>query len=156
MLMEEGHVEAIKCRLTSEMIMVRLDPGERLLEGLREVIRAEGIRTGVVVSGIGSLSECRLHQVVAGYPPNLMTRHQEYLELKGSYEIASIQGIIADGEPHLHLTVCEGSHTVAGHLEDGCVVLGVAEVAILRAEDTPVRRVVRGPEKIKQLTANTA
>jgi hypothetical protein len=29
----------------------------------------------------------------------------------------------------------------------------LAELAILRGEGTPVRRVVRGPEKIKQLTA---
>jgi predicted DNA-binding protein with PD1-like motif len=148
-------VEAIKCRATSEMILVRFDPGDGLLEVLREVLRAEGVVTGVVVSGIGSLSRLRLHQVVAGYPPNLMTRRQEFLELKGSYEIASIQGIIADGEPHLHLTVCEGERTVAGHLEDGCVVLGVAEVAILRAEAASVRRVIRGPERIKQLTVET-
>jgi predicted DNA-binding protein with PD1-like motif len=146
-------MEAMKGGLTSEMILVRFDPGERLLEGLREVIRAEGIRLGLVVSGIGTLSDCRLHQAVAGYPPNLMTRHQEYLELKGSYEIASIQGIIADGEPHLHITVCEGSRTIAGHLEDGCVVMGVAEVAMLRSEGAALRRVIRGPEKIKQLTA---
>jgi predicted DNA-binding protein with PD1-like motif len=146
-------VESIKCTLTSEMILARFDPGERLLEGLRELIRSEGIRTGLVVSGIGTLSDCRLHQSVAGYPPNLLTRHQEYLEFKGSYEIASIQGIIADGEPHLHLTISEGDHTVAGHLEDGCVVLTLVEVAILRAGAAPVRRVVRGPEKIKRLTA---
>lgn len=146
-------MEAIKCGLTSEMILVRFDPGERLLEGLCELIRTEGIRTGLVVSGIGTLSDCRFHQAVAGYPPNLMTRHQEYLEFRGSYEIASIQGVIADGEAHLHITVCEGSHTVAGHLEDGCVVLGMAELAILRGEGAPVRRVMRGPEKLKQLTA---
>jgi len=146
-------MEAIKRGLTSEMILVRFDPGERLLEGLRELIRAEGIRTGLVVSGIGTLSDCRLHQSVAGYPPNLMTRHQEYLELKGSYEIASIQGIIADGDPHLHITLSEGSHTVAGHLEEGCVVMTLAEVAILRGEGAPIRRVIRGPEKIKGLTA---
>jgi hypothetical protein len=147
-------MEAMKCGLTSEMILVRFDPGERLLEGLRELIRTEGIRMGLVVSGIGTLSDCRLHQAIAGYPPNLMTRRQEYLELKGSYEIASIQGIIADGEPHLHITVCEGHQTVAGHLEDGCVVMGVAEVAILRGEGPPLLRVIRGPEKIKQLTAD--
>jgi hypothetical protein len=150
---EEAPMEAVKCGLTSEMILVRFDPGELLLEGLRELIRAEGIRTGLVVSGIGTLSDCRLHQSVAGYPPNLMTRHQEYLELRGSYEIASIQGIIADGDPHLHITLSEGSHTVAGHLEDGCVVMTLAELAILRGEGAPVRRVIRGPEKVKQLTA---
>lgn len=146
-------MEVIKCGLISEMILARFDPGERLLEGLRELIRAERIRTGLVVSGIGTLSDCRLHQSVAGYPPNLMTRHQEYLELKGSYEIASIQGIIAEGDPHLHITLSEGSHTVAGHLEDGCVVMTLAEVAILRGQEAPIRRVTRGPEKIKQLTA---
>jgi uncharacterized protein len=146
-------MEAMTCGLTSELILVRFDPGERLLEGLCDVIRAEGIRQGLVLSGIGTLSDCRLHQAIAGYPPNLMTRHQEYLELKGSYEIASIQGIIADGEPHLHITVCEGRQTIAGHLEDGCVVMGVAEVAILRSEGAPLRRVIRGAEKIKQLTA---
>ena len=65
----------------------------------------------------------------------------------------AVQGIIADSEPHLHITVCEGRQTVAGHLEEGCVVMGVAEVAILRGEGVPLRRVIRGPEKIKQLTA---
>ena len=50
-------MEAIKRGLTSEMILVRFDPGELLLEGLRELIRAEGIRTGLVVSGIGTLSD---------------------------------------------------------------------------------------------------
>lgn len=147
-------METMKCGVAAEMILLRFDPRERLLEGLREAIRAEGIRMGLVVSGIGTLSDCRIHQAIAGYPPNLMTRHQEYLELKGSYEIASIQGIIADGEPHLHITVCEGDRTVAGHLEDGCVVMGVAEVAILRGAGAPFRRVIRGPEKIKQLTAS--
>ena len=146
-------MEAVKCGLTSEMILVRFDPGERLLEGLRELIRTEGIRMGLVVSGIGTLSDCRLHQAIAGYPPNLMTRHQEYLELKGSYEIASIQGIIADGEPHLHITLSEGHETIAGHLEEGCLVLTLAELAILRAQGEPVRREYRGPEKIKRLTA---
>ncbi len=146
-------MEAIKCDLTSEMILVRFDPGEDLLQGLREVIRTEGIRTGVVVSGIGTLSDCRFHQAVAGYPPDLMTRHQEYVELKGSYEIASVQGIIAEGQPHLHLTLCDANHTVAGHLEDGCLVLAIAELAILKGNGTPIRRVVRGPAKINQLTA---
>lgn len=148
-------MESIKSRLVSEMLLVRFDPGELLLEGLRELLRAEGVRTGVVISGIGTLSDCRLHQSVAGYPPNLLTRHQDYLEFKGSYEIASIQGIIADGEPHLHLTICEGERTVAGHLEEGCVVMTLAELAILRIDGAPIRRLVQGEAKIKQITAAT-
>jgi uncharacterized protein len=146
-------VETIKGSLSSELILARFDPGEKLLEGIRDLIKQENLHTGVVVSGIGTLSDCRIHETVAGYPPNLMTRHQHYRELKGSYEIASIQGIIADGEPHLHITLCEGDSTVAGHIEDGCIVLTLAELAILRVDGGPVRRVARQPEKIKQLTA---
>ncbi len=143
----------MRSRLTADMILVRFDPGELLLEGLRELIKSEDIRMGVVVSGIGTFSDCRIHHSVAGYPPDLMTRHQHYIELKGSYEIAAIQGIIADGEPHLHVTLCEGDKTIAGHLEDGCKVLTLAELAIVKADAGRVRRVARGPARIRQLTA---
>jgi predicted DNA-binding protein with PD1-like motif len=146
-------MEAIRSRLTSEVILVRFDPGELLLEGLRELLVAEKIRMGIVVSGIGTFSDCRIHHSVAGYPPNLLTRHQHYIELQGSYEIAAIQGIIADGEPHLHVTLCEGDKTIAGHLEDGCKVLTLAELAILKVDAGPIRRVPRGAAKIRQLTA---
>jgi hypothetical protein len=146
-------MEAIRSRLTSEVILVRFDPGELLLEGLRELLVAEKIRMGIVVSGIGTFSDCRIHHSVAGYPPNLLTRHQHYIELTGSYEIAAIQGIIADGEPHLHVTLCEGDKTIAGHLEDGCKVLTLAELAILKADAGRIRRVPRGAAKIRQLTA---
>ena len=146
-------MEAIRSRLTSEVILVRFDPGELLLEGLRELLVAEKIRMGIVVSGIGTFSDCRIHHSVAGYPPNLLTRHQHYIELKGSYEIAAIQGIIADGEPHLHVTLCEGDKTIAGHLEDGCKVLTLVELAILKADAGRIRRVPRGAAKIRQLTA---
>jgi len=146
-------MECIKCRATSEMLFVRFDPGELLLEGLREIIKAEDIETGVVISGIGTFSDCRIHQSVAGYPPKLMTRRQEYIDLKGCYEIAAIQGIIADGEPHLHVTLSEGHTAIAGHLEDGCKVMTLAEIAILGVHGVPARRRYRGPERIKQLTA---
>ena len=146
-------MEAIRSRLTSEVILVRFDPGELLLERLRELLATEKIRTGIVVSGIGTFSDCRIHHSVAGYPPNLLTRHQHYIELTGSYEIAAIQGIIADGEPHLHVTLCEGDKTIAGHLENGCKVLTLAELAILTADSGRIRRVSRGAAKIRQLTA---
>ncbi len=145
-------MEVIRGRLMSELLLVRFDPGELLLEGLRDILKEEDVRTGIVVSGIGTFSDCRIHHSIAGYPPNLMTRHQHYTELRGCYEISAIQGIIADGEPHLHVTLCEGDRTIAGHLEDGCRVMTLAELAILKADAGCVRRVSRGPEKIKQLT----
>jgi uncharacterized protein len=145
-------VETIRGRVTSELLLIRFDPGELLLEGLREVLKKEDVRTGIVVSGIGTFSDCRIHHSIAGYPPDLLTRHQHYTELQGCYEISAIQGIIADGEPHLHVTLCEGDRAIAGHLEDGCRVMTLAELAILKADAGSVHRVSRGAAKIKQLT----
>ncbi len=144
-------MEVIKGKTGAALLLVRFDPGEDLLDGLEAVIRAEGIQSGVVLSGIGSLSRCRLHQTDGGRPPALLGRRQNYLELAGSWELASLQGIIAGGEAHLHLTVGEGDRVYAGHLEKGCLVFALAEVSIL-AIDAPIRRELRGPEKIKQLT----
>lgn len=143
-------MEVIKGKASAEMILVRFDPGEDLLEGLQSLIRAEGIKAGVVLSGIGSLSQCHFHQTNGGHPPVLMTRHQDYVDLTGSWELGSLQGIIAGGEPHLHLTVGEKDRTYAGHLEMGNIVFTLAEVAIL-VVDARVKREVRRPEKIKQL-----
>ena len=145
-------MERIAGHLVSDVLLVRLDPEKLLLEGLREVIRAEGIRTGIVVSGIGTLSDCRIHHTIAGYPPRLSGRRVEHLELKGSDEISSIQGRIVEGEPHLHVTIADVQGSVARQWEEGCQVLTLAKVAISRTSGTQVRRVTRGPARIRQLT----
>lgn len=144
-------MEVIKGNVSSEILMIRFDPGEKFLESLKQIIKDERIRTAIVLSGIGTLSTGRYHQCVAGYPPNLLTRHQEYTAINGSFELASIQGVIADGEPHLHMTFGEGEKVVAGHIEDGCVVLTLLELVLLRADAIPVKRIYSHPEKIKQL-----
>ena len=145
-------MELIKGNVSSELIIIRFNPGEKFLEGLKQIIAEEGIKGGIVLSGVGSLSTARFHQSVAGYPPNLLTRHQEYIEMNGSFELASLQGIIADGEPHLHMTFGEKDTTMTGHVEDGCIVLTLLELAILRADGIPMQRIYSQPEKIKQLT----
>ena len=143
-------MEIIKGKAGTEMILVRFDPGEDLLEGLKSLIRAEGIKAGVVLSGIGCLSQCRFHQCNGGEPPDLTARRQDYVELTGTWELASLQGIIADGELHLHMTVGEKDRTYAGHVEKGNIVFTLAEVSIL-VIDAPIKRQLQRAEKIKQL-----
>lgn len=82
---------------------------------------------------------------------DLLTRKQDFLKFKGSIELASLQGVIASGEPHLHIAVCDENRITAGHLEDDCIVLTLAEIVILRA-DASMKRIYNQPEKIKQLT----
>jgi len=56
-------------------------------------------------------------------------------------EIGSISGLIADYEPHLHITVgCREDRAWNGHLEDDSVVLYLAEVCILKMNHHGMKR----------------
>jgi len=107
--------------------VLRLDRGDYLLEGIESFVKSENIGNAVVVSGIGTLDRCVLHMVMTtGLPP---VNHFEKWEDK-PLEIASIDGIIADGSPHLHMVVSDHQYAYAGHLEHGCRVLYLCEIAI--------------------------
>ena len=115
-----------------------LGPGDLLLESIEEFAARHGIRDGAVLTGIGSLSECRIHWPARPeFPPQ-----DEFATFRGALEIAAIQGIIADGEPHLHLVVVEGGdrRTVGGHMEKGCKVLYLAEITIAKLRGPPLVR----------------
>lgn len=108
--------------------LIGLQPGEMLLESIRTAIGRKGIKNGVVISGIGTLKRCHLHYVAdTAFPPT-----NEFYTIEAPLELNSLSGIIANGEPHLHLTVSQGDEKVyGGHLEEGSEVLYLAEVAIL-------------------------
>jgi predicted DNA-binding protein with PD1-like motif len=62
----------------------------------------------------------------------------------------ALNGVIADGEPHLHVVVSMKEQPArAGHLEDGSQVLYLAEVAILVCESLAMVREVDEARKIK-------
>ncbi len=111
------------------VVVVALRHGELLLESLREVARQADIHTGVVLSGIGSLSRARIHTVVTNeYPPE-----NEYIDLDGPLEVVHFGGIIASHEPHVHIALWDRDKRFHGaHLEDGCEILTLAEISIQR------------------------
>lgn len=146
-------MEVIKGKGSYELIFIRFDPGEGILENINKIIKEKNIKTGIVISGIGSLSACRIHGMNAGIPPNLLKRHKDYYEIKGTIELSSIQGVIADQKPHLHITVSKGGREVlTGHMEEGCIVFSLAEIVILKTDEINLRRKIHYPEKIEQLT----
>jgi hypothetical protein len=129
------------------VFVLRLDQGDYVLESIRELVEKENIRNGVVLSGIGTLDYCVLHMVMTtGYPP---VEHFEKWSDK-PLELASIDGIIADGKPHLHTVVSDHEKAYAGHLEDGCRVLYLAEIVIAELESLELQR-VPNDKKIMQL-----
>lgn len=124
--------------LPGRLLVLRLDPGDDVLRCLTAFIAEHNIADGAVVSAIGTLDNCLMHMVTTtGYPP---VEHFERWE-NTALELASIDGIIADGTPHLHAVVSDKEKAYAGHLEEGCTILYLGEIVIQEYTGMALKRV---------------
>jgi len=119
------------------IVFLSLHHGDDVLESVRRLIAEADVQDGVVLTGVGSLSAGHFHVIASNnYPPG-----DTFIELGGPLEIAQVAGIIAGGEPHLHLTLFDAEHKAwGGHLEPGCRVLTLCELSIRRLGDAPMTR----------------
>jgi len=120
-----------------EIYRIRLDRGDLLLETIEEAIRKNNIQDGAVLTAAGSLQECTYHRVktIAAKPED------EFVTVKAPIEIMNINGMIAAGEPHLHLTLSSPDRGVfGGHLEKGCRVLYRAEITLAKFSGSALAR----------------
>lgn len=126
------------------IVMGKLRMDIDLLQGIEELVKREGVRTGVILSGIGALKKATFRNLKV-LPPDLKVEkhHRLYLELEQPMEIVSLTGWIAtreDGEAEVHAhfsasTVVEDKVvTLGGHLIPGTltsvkvvIVIGVIE-----------------------------
>jgi uncharacterized protein len=131
--------------------VLQFDPGDKLLEGVREFIELSGIRNGAVVSGIGTLNQTTLHMVTTTtFPP--VEAFPQYPDKP--LELVSMQGVIADGTPHIHMTVSDRTAAVGGHLEPGCEVLYLAEVVVLEFAGLALTRIPTDRGVLKLVAAD--
>ena len=120
-----------------EIYRIRLDRGDLLLETIQDAIRRNNIQDGAVLTAAGSLQECTYHRV-----KSLAAKAEdEFITVKAPMEILNVNGMIAAGEPHLHLTLSSPDKGVfGGHLENGCRVLYRAEITIAKFSGTALAR----------------
>ena len=117
-------------------IVINLDRGELLLEGIRAALSDQGIRDAVLVSAIGTLTVVRYHRITGtGLPPR-----DEILTIEAPMELSAVQGIVAGGEPHLHMVFTDLNQTYSGHLEDGCEVTYLAELVFAELRGLALKR----------------
>ncbi|HEX5503923.1 MAG TPA: PPC domain-containing DNA-binding protein [Thermomicrobiales bacterium] len=111
------------------IVIAVLRRGELILESLREVARRADIHSGVVMSGIGSVTKARIHTVITNdYPPT-----DEFIDLAGPLEVVQFGGVIADYQPHIHISLWDRDKRYhGGHLEEGCEILALSEISIHR------------------------
>ena len=138
----------------NRIVMGKLGMDVDLLEGIRELVKMEGVRTGVILSAIGALRKATFRNLKI-LPPDLKVEkhHRLYLELEQPMEIVSLTGWMAtkeDGEIEIHAhfsasTVMEDKIvTLGGHLTPGTItsvkvviVIGVIENSNIKAALDP-------------------
>jgi len=132
------------------LVFVSLSGGELLLESIREVADQTGMHTGILLTGIGSLSRARIHIVSTNEVPP----EEKYFDLPGPLEVVGFAGIIAGYEPHIHIAMMDATGRFhGGHVEEGCAILTLAEITLQHVPDLRlVRRSLDG-SRIKPLFA---
>jgi predicted DNA-binding protein with PD1-like motif len=119
------------------VVVVRLAYGEDLLGSLTDICKREKIRNGVVLTGFGSLTDVTVTGVVGpAFPP----RRFYTLRRPRGVEILAISGVIADYHVHVHMALCDRTRAFGGHLEPGCRILSLAEIAIMRVDGLKLAR----------------
>lgn len=130
------------------VVIVSLGHDDLLLENLRQVAREADIHTGVIMTGLGSLTRGRIHWVTT----NDMPPQDKFIELMGPLEVVGFSGIIANYEPHVHISLMTADcKFYGGHLEEGCAVLTLSEISILRTPDIRLTRRLREGTRVKLL-----
>jgi predicted DNA-binding protein with PD1-like motif len=107
-------------------IVVRLNPGDYVMESLRLVIDQADLKNGYIASGIASFDHCRLKTAInVSQPPVFVYPEWNDVPL----EVVALQGFIAEGQPHVHVVVSDDKQAVAGHLEESRILF-VGEIVI--------------------------
>ena len=112
-----------------EVYRVVLERDALLLESIMDVIREKQIQDGHVMVTAGSVQVCTYHYVAS----TAVKPKDVFKTVKGPFEILNAGGIIANGEPHIHMTLSAGGKgAFGGHLEKGCRILYLGEVTIVK------------------------
>ena len=151
--MEYGSLEVKKVHI------LRIDPGEDVLASVKRFLAEAGVRQAIVLGAYGTLARHRIHWV----RNNLIPASDIIGEGEGGIEILSMNGLVVEGQPHIHVTLSTPAGAFGGHLEDGCIAyvlceLFFAEVAGLglRRERADVSVAGMGEGKVPRLVFHTA
>ena len=111
---------------TGRTFILRMEKGDLLREGITELCNNYNVKNAVVLSGIATFDIVNIQMTnTYGYPIEYDVHN-----LKEPLELASLDGTIINGDPHIHGVIGNGNNTWAGHLLDGCQILYLGEVVI--------------------------
>ncbi len=119
------------------VLVINLSRGDQLLESISTAVREAGLKDGIVLSAIGSLHKAHFHRVTSFAE----TPEDEFVTLEKPIELASLQGLIVDFEPHFHMVISDREHAYTGHLEPDTTVAYLSEITIAELKGLSLQRV---------------
>lgn len=118
------------------IVIIYLQKGEKFLESISAEIERLNIKNGVLISAIGSFRKVELHIITNTEDVSV----NKYVTIEKPIELSSVQGLILNGEPHFHLVCSDPDRAYTGHLEMGCEVQYLAEIALMEVMDLNLHR----------------
>ncbi len=119
------------------IIILSFDRGEKLLEGIRDKLKELGIKNAVLLSAIGTFEKARFHRI----KNTNQEAEDEFFTIESPMEFSSVDGIVADGEPHFHMTFQDLDRAYAAHLEDDSIVCYLAEIVLAEIKGVRLTRI---------------
>ena len=113
--------------VSSRVYYRRFGPGEALVDGLEALARSHGIRSAIITSCIGSLSQlklrnlCKIEEGVPDYRRQVIDENLELVSAEGYIQP------LPDGDirVHIHIAAARPSgEMVGGHCEDATTLTG--------------------------------
>ena len=109
-----------------KIVVLRIGPGEDLLEAMRAKVSQLGIGNAVILAGIGSARKYRFHVVSSRGVPCT----EAFPEGDEALDITAITGYVLAGRIHAHITFSNQHTAFGGHLEPGCETLTFAVITL--------------------------
>jgi predicted DNA-binding protein with PD1-like motif len=121
------------------IIVVRFKYKADLLAGLESVVKKEKVRSGVILSAVGSVRGYHYHTVSNRTFPS---RDVFVKNPTAPADLVSMNGYVIDGRIHAHAMFANPDKAFGGHLEPGTEVFTFAAVTIgVLSDKTDLSRV---------------
>ena len=133
----------------SRLWVLRLHPGDDLVDSIMEFARKHSINAGGIVTCVGSLDHARLRYANQNDYENLDAKGQHF-------EIVSLVGTFSTTDRHLHLALANEQGAVfGGHASSGNKVYTTAEIIIVEGARLDVSARERSSHHVSRIVARS-
>ena len=116
--------------------ILRVDPGEDILASVEKFVADVGLVQGIVLGGYGTMAAYHLHWVTH----NRLPTDNLFRKGEGGIEILAMNGLVVDGQPHIHISLSTPEGAFGGHLEPGCIAYVLCEIFFAEVEGQALTR----------------